>query len=168
MEKQLENLTSTQRGLMLLNEVAYQLVVETAPEELPLYVETRDRFLADPEGFTRSSQSTDEVLGIGEVAVITTFTAVVLPVVASVLNYVVEQVMEALQDELSEEAVQWVRGLFSQSVAPKPIFTQEQLDVIATTIREIATTEAERLGVEVNQASIISDRIIVQLVLAKK
>lgn len=63
-------LSDTQEGKELLNEVAYKFVSEQAPEELPLYVENRNKYLADPEFFPRSSQGEDEVLAFGEVTVI--------------------------------------------------------------------------------------------------
>jgi hypothetical protein len=166
MKPPIDNLTDTQAGRMLLNEAAYQLVIENAPEELPIYVETRDRYLANPEGFTRSSKSEDEVLGIGEVIAVEAFTAIVFPVIAPILKYLVEKVAEAFQEELGKEAVQWVRGLFAQPSSPKPLFTQDKLEVIAATIRDLAATEAERLGLETGQAGTISDALIARLALA--
>ncbi len=161
-------LVDTQKGRSLLNEVAYRLVCENAPEELPIYVETRDQYLANPEGFTQPSKGEDEVLGIGEVTAVKTFTKMVFPVIAPILKYLVETVAEAFQEELGEEAVEWVRGLFSTKAQPQPIFSQDELEVIIATIENIATTEAERLGLEANQVLIVRDALITRLVLAKK
>jgi hypothetical protein len=161
-------LVDSHKGRILLNEAAYRLISENAPEELPIYVETRDHYLANPEGFTQQKVDEDEVLGIGEVAAVKTFTKVVFPIIGPMLEYLVEKVTEAFQEELGEEAVEWVRGLFSPKVQPQPIFSQYELDVIVATIDNIANTEAKRLGLEANQVLTVRDAVITKLVLAKK
>jgi hypothetical protein len=160
-------LTDTQAGKGLLNAVAYRLVVEQAPEELPIYIETRDQFLADPEGLIRPSQSADEVLGIGEVTIVKTFTRVLFPILTPMLQFLLVKVTEAFQEELGEEAVDWVKKLFDPKQPPQPIFTQTELEVIATTLQQIAQSEAKRLGLEEHQAYAVRDALITRLALAK-
>ncbi len=161
-------LIDTQTGKVLLNEVAYRIISDQAPEELPIYVETRDKYLSDPDSFTQSSRSKDEVLGIGEVVVVTTFTKVVFPIISPILQFLLEKFTEAFQAELGEEAVSWVKKLFDPQPVPQPIFTQSELEVIAFTIQDIAAKEAKRLGLEEHQARTVSDAVIARLALAKK
>ena len=161
-------LVDSQKGRILLNEAAYRLISENAPEELPIYVETRDRYLANPEGFTQQNVDEDEVLGIGEVAAVKTFAKVVFPIIAPMLKYLVEKVTEVFEEEVGEKAVKWVRELFSPKVQPQPIFTQDDLGVIIATLNHIAATESGRLNLESNQVLAVRDAVIAKLVLAKK
>ena len=165
---QIHTFVNSETGRILLNEAAYRLVCENAPEEVAFYVETRNRYLANPEEFTQPSRGEDEVLGMGEVTTVKTFTKIVFPVIAPILKYLVGVVTEAFQEELGEEAVKWVRGLFCQKAKPEPIFSQDELEVIVATIENLATTEADRLGLEVVQVRTISDALIARLALAKK
>jgi len=97
---------------------------------------------------------------------VTTLTKVVFPILTPILSYVLDKVAEALQEEGSERASEWVRSLFKDT-KPKPVFTQAQLEVIALTIQDIATTEADRLELKPLQARTVSDSVIARLALAK-
>jgi len=164
-------LIDTQEGRQLVNEVAYRIVNENAPKERPLYVESRDKYFADPEQFLKSSESVRNPLDMGEITVLGTLTQVVFPVVVSILSYVATEVGKALigkaSAELSQEAVQWMKSLFSEPVK-KPLFTQEQLEAIARTIQDITQSEARVKGVDLIKATTVSDSIIARLALAKK
>lgn len=152
----------------LLNEAAYRLVSELAPEEIPVYVETRDQYFADPEEFVRASQGEDDVLGIGEVFAVKTIIKIVFPILSPILTYPLNAVTETVQEELGEEASTWVKQLFSPDQPPQPIFNQAELEVIAATIRDIASTEADRLQLDPLQARTVSDAVIARLALAKQ
>ena len=161
-------LIDTQEGKVLINEVAYNLISREAPEELPLYVTTRNQYFADPEKFVQPVKPEDDELGFGATIVFETFTQLVFPLVTPILSYLLEQVAEAIQEEGAKQAVNWVRSLFKEQPKASPIFTQEQLQVIAVTIQNIANTEAERLGLDTEQAQTVSDSVIARLALAKK
>ena len=51
--------TDTQEWRVFMNEAAYSLIREQAPNELPLYVKTRDRYFADPAAFTAQPESAE-------------------------------------------------------------------------------------------------------------
>jgi len=159
-------LTTTQEGKILINEVAYRIVGENAPQEISLYVTTRDRYFADPDRFVQTVEVEDEALGFGATIAITTLTRAVFPILTPILSYILDVAAEALKEEGAEQASNWVRSLFKDTT-PKPVFTQARLEVIASTIQEIAHTEAERLGLEASQARTVSDSVIARLALAK-
>ena len=167
----LQVLIDTQEGRGLINEVAYRIVSEHAPKERPLYVGIRDRYFADPEQFLESSESVENPLDAGEIIALVTLTEVVFPVVVSILSYVAIEVGKALtgkvSGELSQEAIQWTKSLFSEPVK-KPLFTQAQLEAIAKTIKEITQSEASAQGIELTKATTVSDSVIAILALAKK
>jgi hypothetical protein len=167
-------LTDTREGRELVNEVAFRIMKEYAPEEKPLYVKTRDEYFADPNQFLKSRKPTEHVetpLDMGEIIVLGTLAEAVFPVVVSVLSYIAIEVGKALtgkaSEELSKEAVQWTKGLFVEP-KKKPLFTQEQLEEIAKTIQEIAQSEARIQGIEMVKATTVSDSVIARLTLAKK
>lgn len=164
-------LTDTQEGRGLINEVAYRIVSENAPNERPLYVGIRDKYFADPEQLFKPSESVKNPLDMGEIIVLGTLTEVILPVVVSILSYVAIEVGKALtgkvSGELSQEAVQWTKSLFSEPIK-KPLFTQEQLEVIARTIQDITQSEARVQGIELIKVTPVSDSVIARLALAKK
>ena len=159
-------LTDTQEGKVLINEVAYRIVGEKAPQELPLYVTSRNEYFADPKRFTEVVEAEDEPLGIGATIAVTMLTKAVFPILNPILSYLLDAVAEALKEEGAEQASNWIRSLFKDTT-PKPVFTQEQLEVIASTIQTIAHTEAERLGIEQSQARTVSDAVIARLALTK-
>jgi hypothetical protein len=165
-------LTDTNQGRLLLNEVAYAIVYQEAPEELPMYVHLRDHYLADPEGFLYS-ESRDEALGFGVVVELQTLTEALFPILAPVLLHIVTQAALALQDEGGERAADWVRGWFRASndatgleAAPEPLFSQAQLDKINTEIAQIAEREGGRLGIGRQRIARVQEALIARLALA--
>lgn len=167
-------LTDTREGRELVNEVAFRIVKEYAPEERPLYVKTRDEYFTDPDQFFQSRQpkgNEETPLDMGEIIVIGTLAEAVFPVVVSVLSYIAIEVGKALtgkaSEEVSKEAVQWTKSLFVEP-EKKPLFTQEQLEEIAKAIQEIAQSEARVQGIEMIKATTVSDSVIARLALAKK
>lgn len=175
-------LIETHTGKVLLNEAAYNLIRDNAPQELPLYVEARDRYLANPEQYGHIRKGEDEVLGIGEVAVVKTLTKIIFPVIAPILQYLVKVMAETFQEELGEEASEWVRSLFSSEKKPQPILEQVDLDMITNKIEEIAIAESLNLGIirkseagtvdkndeNYHKVRLISNAISLRLALAKK
>lgn len=159
-------LTDTREGKVLINDVAYQIIANNAPHELPLYVTSRDQYFADPEKFAQTVEAEDEELGFGATVIVQTLTQAVFPILTPILSFILGKATEALQEEGGERAADWVSSLFKDTT-PKPVFTQAQLEVIASTIQNIAETEAERLGLERSQAQTVGDAVIARLALAK-
>ncbi|MCC0178079.1 hypothetical protein I4641_13925 [Waterburya agarophytonicola K14] len=165
-------LIDTKNGKILVNEIAYRIIGEKAPRELPSYVTIRDQYFADPESFIHTNfldtvEAEDEELASGAADVIMLLTKAVFPIVTPILSYVLDAVADALKEEGAKQASDYLRSLFKDKT-PKPIFTQAQLEVIASTIQDIAKTEADRLGLEQSQAQTVSDSVIARLALAKK
>ncbi len=160
-------LTTTQEGRILLNEVAYGLIQENAPDELPLYVTTRDRYLANPEKFGQPVEVEDEALGFGSAMVIETFSQTLFPVLTPILGAIVAQAALAFKKEGGKAAADWVRSLFTDS-KPQPVFTQAQIEVIQKELDTIANKEARRLGLKKVQVLTVSNAIMARLALAKK
>lgn len=166
-------LTDTQEGRKLLNEAAYAIVCQEAPDELPLYVSLRDRYLADPDGFAGAGMPEDEALGFGGVIAVQTLTEVLFPILAPILLYIVTQAAEALRDEGGKRAAEWVHGLFRTSIdvpeaqaVPEPLFMPAQLHRIRIEIAQIAEQERGRLGAGKYRVARIQDALLARLALA--
>ncbi len=155
----------SQEWRALINEAAYGLIREQAPNELPLYVTTRDRYFADPEGFTRPAPVSDEPLGAGEIEALQSFSQTVFPLLAPALGAMLTALGAALQEGVTEKLVAMVRKLFAK---PEPILTQEQLEKVAAEVRAALRAERDRLGLDKERSRDVENAIIARLALAKK
>ena len=165
-------LAETREGKLLINEVAYRIIQDNAPQELPRYVPIRDEYFASPEQFSQPKVSQDEALGIGVTAALQIFTRAVFLIAPPVLSFILNKVVDILTEKGTEKAVEkgmeFVSSLFNQ---PEPqseaIFTSEQLNVINQAIQDIANTEAQQCGVPPEQARIVGNAIIAKLALTQ-
>jgi hypothetical protein len=156
-------LVETPVGRSLINEAAYRLISAQAPQELPLYVATRDRYFADPEAFTRQGEAEDRPLGFGSADVVEAFSYVVFPLLVPTLSYLVS-VAKEFQEQTAQRAVEWVRDLFSKTPDPQPLLTQEQLAAVDRIIQE----EYPRLGLRPKQVQAFQNALMRLLALATK
>jgi hypothetical protein len=161
-------LTDTKDGRHLVNEFAYQLVVESAPQELPLYVTMRDRYFADPAHYLQTPVDGDEALAFGPTEVVETFTYIVFPIVTALLAHIVNQASEKFKEDGGQSAVEWLRSLAKRQKQPRPIFTQAQLAAISQEMDYLIDQETRRLGVHKSQAYAIKNALIARLTLATK
>jgi hypothetical protein len=157
-------LTATREGKELINEVAYALVDDLVPNELPFYVATRDRYFADPASFRRQP-AVDRELDFGVAEIIHTFTGTILPLLTPILAYLLAQAAAALQEKAAEQALDWVLGLFTK---PEPTFTVDQLRLIEREIVAITDSESARLRLDPAQVRAFKDAILVRLALCEK
>jgi len=163
-------LIDTREGRALLNEAAYAILRREAPEELSAYVLLRDRYLADPDDFTRGRQARDEALGFGGMLATQTLTQALLPLLAAMLLHVVTQATLALQDETGKRAAAWVHSWFrrpagqapSQAV-PQPQFTPAQLTAIRLELTRIAEQEGRRLGIAKTKVTLVQHALLARL-----
>ncbi|NTU78157.1 MAG: hypothetical protein HGA45_01935 [Chloroflexales bacterium] len=156
--------TDTQEWRMFMNEAAYSLIREQAPNELPLYVKTRDRYFADPAGFTAQPESVDRPLGMGSVEMIHTFSQTVFPLIGPMVSAIAATVATSLHQEVTDAIVEKVRKLFTK---PEPAFTQPQLETIATTISAVIKIQQPQLRLDPAQAKAVETMLIARLALAK-
>jgi len=157
--------SNTPEWRALMNEAAYSLIRKQAPDELPLYIKTRDRYFADPAGFTAQASTIDRPLGMGAVEALQTFSVTVFPLLAPMLTAIATAVAAAFQQEATDHIVAEVRKLFAK---PEPIFTQAQLDTIAAEISAVVRARQKQLALDPAQAQAVRDAIIARLALAKK
>lgn len=159
-------LIETESGRYLINEFAYQMITEYAPQEIPLYVDMRDQYFADPDKYAQPTQAQDEALAFGSIQAVETFSFFVFPIITQILTHIINEAQNALKDEVGNKAVQWVRSLVNSQERPKPIFSHNQLATIEEEIDNIINSESKRLGIRKKQAYAIKNAVITRLALA--
>lgn len=85
----------------LVTEIAYDLIAQTAPEELSLFTVTSTAYFKNPHQVRKELESKDEKLGFGA-GVITALAPIIITIVDGVLKYVIE---ELLPQEIKESGI---------------------------------------------------------------
>ncbi len=76
----------------LVTEIAYDLIAQTAPEELSLFTVTSTAYFKNPHQVRKELESKDEKLGFGA-GVITALAPIIITIVDGVLKYVIEELL---------------------------------------------------------------------------
>ena len=141
-------------------EVARELVVRTAPQELPLFRATSEAYFANPDKALERRGGKDEVLGFGVEAAALLVTPIALDVAKRVAIFLASQFRDAVEKESGEAIGGFVRGLFHRGEAEPessaPPLTPEQLEEV----REIAFERARQLELPQDRASVLADAVV--------
>ena len=157
-------LSDSQDGRTLINEAAYAVIHEKAPNELIFYVDIRDRYLNDPEHFLAPPEAEDEPLAFGPGIPLDTISQVVFPILTPLLTLLVNEAIKAMGKDMGTEAITWVRSLFNKTPPPvKPDFTQQQLAAIMKACDAIAESEARRLNLKKSEVKMVRDALVARL-----
>jgi hypothetical protein len=143
-----------QQSLDLQVELTAAVLAQKAPDELVLLEETSAEFFDDPEAAL--SPAREESVGFGvEIVFLTPF---ILAIARPVVDFLLELAAEATQDAVKPSAVAWVRKLFrleQDQAGPAAALTADQL----RTVRQIAYSKAQALGLEEGRAAELADAI---------
>jgi chorismate mutase len=168
-------MTASLEAKNVLNEVAYAIVYEQAPTELPLYSSIRDTYLANPAKYLKFDEGRVMPLAYGGQDVLPYLTIAVFPLVARVIAWLSEQMTAKLLaagaklgDEVAAQAMQYVHALFVPHEPSTPLFDPERLQVIIKQIDQIAKREADELGLNPRDVAIIRDALIRRLLLTQQ
>ena len=158
----------------LVAELAREAVAKTAPQELPLFRATKEAYFRDPEGTLRAQKAKDEMLGFGVETAVTLLAPIALAVGKDVIQYLVAQAGEAAKDEGGPRLRRLVRRMFGKTDGAEPAaaeavddpeppaLTPEQL----AEVRAIAVEKARQLNVPPEQAELLADAMVGDLVTA--
>jgi hypothetical protein len=145
-------------------EVARELVVRTAPQELPLFRATSEAYFANPDKALERRGGRDEVLGFGVEAAAILITPIALDVAKRVAVFLASQFRDAAEKESGEAIGGFVQKLFHRGDAGAesgaPPLTPEQLEEV----REIAFERARQLDLPEDRAGVLADAVIGGLV----
>lgn len=159
-------LVETENGRHLINETAYNILIETGPIDEEQFVELRDKYFKAPEAFVIPRPNKDEALAFGNLDIIDLLLYLIFPVITPILEQLVVKIKDTLVDEASQSAIEWLRNIFNNEKPAKPLLTQNEIKVIEQFIDQIIENETRRLGVEKRQARIIKHAILSRLSLA--
>lgn len=143
----------------LVADVAHDVIVQTAPEELPIFQETSEAFFKDQDKLLKNRTSRDERLGFGPGAV----SAVLMsPEILFIVNTAIAVVVEKVGE--TEKVKGLFGNLFHQKHEEKKVslpLSQQQLGHVAEVVR--ATSLAR--GFSKEQGDQLTDTIIARLAL---
>lgn len=141
----------------LIAELARDVVMTTAPGELPLFRATSDAFFSSPDSVMRRVGARDETLGFGADAFMA-LTPFALAVASSVVGFLAQQAKTVAQ-EAAGEAVRdamrrWLARVRSGGDAgAAPALTADQL----AHVRAVAYEKARALELSEAQADLLAD-----------
>ena len=151
----------------LITDVTREVIVQLAPQEVPLFRVTSEAYFKDPEKTLKGKKSKDEMLGFGIGGAVTILTPIALAVTTEVVLFVVEEVKKSIKEESSSLANDIVKKMFKRfrpagdEVKQIPTLTSEQL----AQVRRRACDKARQLNLPEAQAKLLADSLVGSLVL---
>jgi hypothetical protein len=142
----------------LITDVARDIVMQTAPEELPLFRATSAVYFKNPDKVLKGQTSKDEMLGFGAGEAVVMLTPYVLVVVTEVVRFVIAQVQQSVATESADLINNIVKKLFKR-VRPEENDLLPLTPAQLTQVRKVAYESACRLNLPDNKASLLADAI---------
>jgi len=142
----------------LIADVARDIVMQTAPEELPLFRATSAAYFKNPGKVLTGQASKDEMLGFGAGEAVVMLTPYVLVVVTEVVRFVIAQVQQTVAAESADLISDIVKKLFKK-VRPEENNLLPLTPAQLAQVRKVAYESACRLNLSDNQASLLADAI---------
>jgi hypothetical protein len=153
----------------LVSDVARELVLQLAPQELPLFRANSAAYFQDPEKALAGQKGKDEMLGFGSGEVVVFLTPIALTVATEVVKFLVEEVKKSAKDESSAIIGDMVKRVFKKfKLAEKkddkkkdekktsPALTPDQLGQV----RDIALRKARQLKLSEARAKLLADAVV--------
>jgi hypothetical protein len=157
-------MSGSQIDNQLIADLARDVIVQAAPQEVPLFRANSEAYFKDPQKALQPRGGKDEMLGFGDGGLITFLTPAVLMVTTEVVKFLAEEVKKSLKTEGTGVVNEVVKGLFKkfrpQGAAPKddrvPPLTPAQL----AQVRKLALEKAHQLKLSDDKAALLADSIL--------
>jgi len=146
----------------LVADVARLIVVQTAPEELPLFRSVSNAYFEAPDRVLRAQKRKDDMLGFGAEAALVLVTPVALDVAKTVLRFLAAQVAHAFEKESSDAIDRRVHRLFhGDEVADTEAdgATRLSADQLKQ-VHDLALEKARQLELGEPQAALLADALV--------
>ncbi len=147
----------------LINELARDLVMQIAPQELPLFRAHSEAYFKDQKKALQNQSAKDEILGFGPGGAVVLLTPIALTVVDDVIAFMVEEVKKAAQAESASWINDTVKAMFKKfrpeekEEKGKPVpLTPEQL----AQVRHIVVKKARQLKLSDERARTLADTVV--------
>jgi hypothetical protein len=152
----------------LIADVAREIVADIAPDELDLFDVSAEAYLDNPD--QAAATAGDEMLGFGGGAELEMMTPVVLSITSGVVAFLVNSALTTAKAEGQAVVQEQVRQLFRRfrprtpaaTTGPSPLSPKQLAQV-----RQVALDVATRMQVAPEQARLLADATVGQLVLAR-
>jgi AcrR family transcriptional regulator len=149
--------SDTPEGQELIQEVSKRIVAEVDPEELVLFDELMESYFANPHP---SSPEKDDPLGFGLGEFVSLVTLAAGAAVSAVLTYILNEVIETIQEEGARAITERIRDWLNSESAAKAL-TAEQLK----RIQEITIQQAELFDMDTTKARLMASALVGSLAL---
>jgi hypothetical protein len=152
----------------LIRDLSRDMVVMTAPEELPLFQGISTAYASNPKQTLQGQKPRDEDLGFGLAEAAILLTPVVLDTMKDVVLFLADEIAKSVKDESAEVVSSGVKKLFKKyaladsSASQTPALTHGQL----SQVRQIVLEKARLLALPEEQAGLLADSIVGSLVAA--
>jgi len=159
----------------LVAEVARELVLQLASQELPLFRANSEAYFKNPDKALAEQKGKDDMLGFGSGEVVVLLTPIALSVVTEVVKFIVEEVKKSAKDESSALISHTVKKVFKKfrpeekkkdhdkkadEKKTPPALTPDQLE----RVRDMALKKARQLKLSEARAKLLADAVIGSLV----
>jgi hypothetical protein len=150
----------------LIVDVARDVTIQIAPQEIPLFRAMSEAFLKDPDRLLKAEAGKDEMLGFGVGEAVALMTPIVLIVAAQVIEFLQTEVKKALATEGTSLVAEMTKSMFKrfrpseQGKQKLPPLTPAQV----AQVRKVAFEKARVLKLPEAKASLLADALIGELV----
>jgi hypothetical protein len=156
-------MASTMQNQLVAN-IAYDLVAQASPQELPLFTVTSEAYFKNPGQVRKNQEGKDESLGFGAGALVA-LSPIIISIVDQVLKYIVS---ELIPQEIKESGV--IGKIFKRKqTAPVPltlplVLTPEQM----RRIHAQAVQSARQFNLSDTQADQLATSLVGRLALSNQ
>lgn len=139
----------------IVGSIGHELVLQLAPEELPLYPSLLSQFQGAKGGRGRKRSSDDQLLGFGAAEAMTMLTPVILSFTSGFWKALVAEAAKPAAHGVLEYVKAHLPGRRG-AAAGVPALTPDQLQLVRT----VAEREAGRLDIAESQAGLLADAMV--------
>lgn len=142
----------------LIADVARDIIIHTAPEELPLFRATSAAYFNNADKLLKGQKDKDELLGFGAGEAVSLLTPYALIVVSEVIRFVTMQVQQSFATASADIISDIVKKLF-RKVQPEENNLQPLTSGQLAQIGKVAYESARRLNLSDDQATLLANAI---------
>ncbi len=150
----------------LITDLSRELVIQIAPEELPLFRAHAAAYFQDPAKAGNNQQTKDEMLGFGTGEVVMLVTPLVLAVTNEVVQFIAAEIKKTTKEESASLIAEMVKSLFKkfrpEAKRKAPPLTPAQL----AAVREAVLGQTRLLKLSESRSNLLADAITGSLVVS--
>jgi hypothetical protein len=139
-------------------DITYDVIVQMAPDELPLFNAVREAYFKHPEKITKGRGDKEEILGFGIGEVLPLVSPIALAVVSAAVGCIADTIKQSSSEAL-KRAFKKFRYAQDDTKHVLPVLTREQM----AEVHRVAVAKARQLKLSEAQAKRLADAVVSQL-----